>query len=88
MTPQELISELTEACQPIVEAIEASPPVTKDRYDQYMVAIAKIADRLKGSKAGSKADDKTLARLAAVALTYAKGNKRGIQAALRVMGYL
>lgn len=80
MDANKLIAELTEACEPIVAAIEASPEVTKDRYDQYMAAIAKISDKLGGGA--------TAARIAGVALVYAKANKQGVQAALRVMGYL
>lgn len=82
MDANKLIMELAEACKPIVQAIEAAPPVTKDRYDQYMVAIQRIADRL-----GDKGEDKTRARIAAIALIYAKGNRQGIAAALDVMGY-
>jgi len=82
MTAQQLIIELTEACKPLVEHIEGSPALTKDRYDQYMRAISEIASRLSDVKSV------TAIRLAGVALIYAKANKAGVQAALKIMGGL
>ena len=43
---EETVAELVESVRPIVEAIEASTPLTRSHYDQYLAAIAHIAEGL------------------------------------------
>jgi hypothetical protein len=78
-----VINELSNICKPIVEEIESQVPVTKDHYDQYMVAIEKVAEIMSRSER-----NKSVYLGIGVAFQRAGANKNGVQAALRIMGHL
>lgn len=77
-----LIAELTEIVRPLVKAVEKSPEVTRNRYGDYMSAIALLAEALPGDKSPC------VYIAIGAAMQRAGGNQRGIIDALRTMGYL
>jgi hypothetical protein len=82
-TTDELLNDLTNILRPIVAAIEASPPLTRNHYDSYMVALDRIANKL------SRSNRSTSLYLAiGIALQRAGAPKAGVLAALQSMGYL
>lgn len=80
-TLDETLNKLAEIAKPIVKAIEASTPTTKDHYGDYMAAISKLADMV-----GENTHNVCLG--IGVALQRAGANKQGVQSALRILGHI
>lgn len=74
-----VINKLAKIGKPLVEAIEAKPETTKDRYGDYMVAITKIAEQV------GKPTNIVMLGIG-VALQRAGANKAGVISALRCLG--
>ncbi len=67
----ELCNSMAIDLKPVVEAIEASDPTTKDHYDQYLSILSQAPTR----------DDRLMF---AVALRIAGANAKGVRAALNL----
>ena len=76
------IDQISEIVRPLVQRIESSTPITKDHYDQYMLALSQIGGMIKAG------EDKKVYLAIGVAMTRVGGNRAGIQAALRALGHL
>lgn len=81
-TTDDLLNKLTDIVRPLVAAIQSKPPITKDNYDQYMLAIDRIASQL-GEKPST-----SVYLAVGVALQRAGASCAGVQSALRAMGHL
>lgn len=76
-----MINQLADFCKPVVEQIEASLPICQDHYDDYMIAIESISQRLPSANASVKL-------AIGIALQRAGASKRGVTNALRSLGVI
>lgn len=75
------VAEMTEAVKPMVQRIEASLPVTKYHYGEYMAGLSRMGEAT--GRPGPSAY-----ALCAMAFVRAGANKQGVAHALKAMGVL
>lgn len=68
------VAKLATHLKPVVEEIEKSPAICKDRYDQYMTVLSNLS----GGSMNKKA-------LISLALVKAGANKAGVEAAAKLV---
>lgn len=77
----DVLDQLRNIVAPLVAEIEQSIPITQNHYDQYMVAIAQVAEKLSRSER-----NKAVYIGVGIAMQRAGGNRAGIMAALKALG--